>query len=73
MGPMVAVGLGEGLAHDGIRQVGQHVHVLRALAGKQEGDLAGCSAAEVNALGLQNAPLARVVLVQGLDGLSRTS
>ena len=50
--------------HDGIGHVGQHVDVLRALAGEEEGHLAGRAAAEVNPLGLQNAPLARVVLRQ---------
>ena len=51
-GPHGAVGFCEGLAHDGIGHVGEHVDVLGSLARKQERHLAGRAATEVNALGL---------------------
>ncbi len=62
------VGLREGLTHDRVGHVGQHVHVLRALTREQERDLGRGATTEVDALGLKDAPLARVVLVERIDG-----
>ncbi|MGC4116637.1 MAG: hypothetical protein QM765_19115 [Myxococcales bacterium] len=56
------VGLGEGVADDGLplAQPAEHAHVLRALAGEEEGHLGGGAGAAEDALEAQGLPQARV-------------
>ena len=64
------VGFTEGFGHQRFdrAQVTQHVDVLRALPGEQEGHLAGLPAAAVDALHTQGLPAGGSVGFEGLEG-----